>query len=330
MEVGSQIGDTLMGGIVAGTTYYIKEVLSITKFTMSEEREGTEFVLTTDTGSIIMNMWQQFNVDRLWVTVDGYRVPSSKLRLNPGNQISILTEITSAQEVIITSMVPSATPNELTYLLKVDSLNQGVVYRDNTNSRTWLTEDLYNTSETINVDDVTKITDVLVQNSIAPAAINGYVYVGLIGDKNSIVNVSVYNNTQNAIINSTNYEIVIESLAPKLKITSGAYINTGDSLTITILEGNLILINGEEIKFTTVDTANNTITGISRGVNGTGIQTLIPKYSEVYSELSRNEMPIADYSITWNPVPGNLNPTLGDPLQLADTSSAIFLREDQT
>jgi hypothetical protein len=25
-----------------------------------------------------------------------------------------------------------------------------------------------------------------------------------------------------------------------------------------------------------------------------------------------------------------LNPTLGDPLQLADTSSAIFLREDQT
>jgi hypothetical protein len=227
-------------------------------------------------------------------------------------------------------MVPSATPNELTYLLKVDSLNQGVVYRDNTNSRTWLTEDLYNTSETINVDDVTKITDVLVQNSIAPAAINGYVYVGLIGDKNSIVNVSVYNNTQNAIINSTNYEIVIESLAPKLKITSGAYINTGDSLTITILEGNLILINGEEIKFTTVDTANNTITGISRGVNGTGIQTLIPKYSEVYSELSRNEMPIADYSITWNPIPGNLNPTLGDPLQLADTSSAIFLREDQT
>lgn len=330
MEVGSQIGDTLMGGIVAGTIYYIKEVLSVTKFTMSEEREGTEFVLTTDTGSIIMNMWEQFNVDRLWVTVDGYRVPSSKLRLNPGNQISILTEINSAQEVIITSMVPSATPNELTYLLKVDSLNQGVVYRDNTNSRTWLTEDLYNTSETINVDDVTKITDVLVQNSIAPAAINGYVYVGLIGDKNSIVNVSVYNNTQNAIINSTNYEIVIESLAPKLKITSGAYINTGDSLTITILEGNLILINGEEIKFTTVNTANNTITGISRGVNGTGIQTLIPKYSEVYSELARNEMPIADYSITWNPIPGNLNPTLGDPLQLADTSSAIFLREDQT
>jgi hypothetical protein len=317
---------TVFGGIVEGTTYYIKEVISVTEFSISETRDGEEFVLTTASGTMFVTQWEQDNVDRLWVTVDGYRVPSSALRLNPNNQVSILTPISTGQIVVITSMMPSATPNELVYLMNVNTINQGEVYRANTQTRTWLTQPLYNTSDTIYVQDATRLTDVVVQTATTPAAIDGVYSIGLTADKNLISSVTVYNNTTGQTISSSNYEIVVESLSPILKITAGAYITASDSLTITILEGNLIYLNGEQIKFSEVNLSNNTLTGLQRGANGTGEQVYIPLYSEVFGLLSNNRMPNADYSETWNSE--IYNTTEGDPLQISETEPAIFLRTD--
>lgn len=319
---GTQIGDTLNSGIVVGTVYYIKEIFNAGEFSISETRGGSEFAVIADGQNFNVTQWQQDNVDRLWVTVNGYRVPSSSLRINPNNQLSILTAIGASDEVIITSMIPSATPNEEVYLLNVNQTNQASVYRANTNSRTWLTEPLYNTSSSIKVNDVTRITDTIISEVTAPAAVDGVITVGVTADKNIISSITVYNNTTSAIV--TDYELVVVNLAPVLEIANG--VSEGDSLTITILEGNLIYVNGEQIKFTSVDLATNTISGLQRGTNGTGEQAVIPLYSEVFGILSANRMSNVDYALTWNS--SVYNTVDGDPLQISETDAAIFLNTD--
>ena len=317
---------TVFGGVSTDTTYYIKSLVSATEFSISLVRYGDEVVLTTASGSMYVTQWEQDNVDRLWVTVNGYRVPSASLRLNPNNEVSILTTIASADDVIITSMMPSATPNEEVFLINVNQQGSGVAYRANTQTRTWLVAPLSNTDTIIYVDDVTKLTDVVTQVETVPAVEDGYFYIGLEADKRIISSVTVYNNTTSQTISSSNYEIVIENLSPVLKITAGAYITAGNSLTITVLEGNLLYVNGEQIKFSSVDLANNAVTGLQRGTNGTGEQTFIPLYSEVFSILSNNQMSSVDYSDTWNSAV--YNTVEGDPLQISTTESAIFLRGD--
>lgn len=317
---------TSLGGVQLNTIYYIKSINNATAFTISETRYGDEFVLTNAVGSMNMAQWQQENVDRLWVTVNGYRVSSTSLRINVGNEISILTEIDSSDVVIITSMMPSATPNEEIYLLNVNQVEEASVYRANTQTRSWLTQPLYDADDTIYVYDVTRLTDVITQNSTVPAAIDGIYTIGINADKRSISNITIYNNTTGQYISDSNFELSIENVAPVVKITAGAYISAGNSLTITILQGNLIYINGEQIKFSSVDLVNNTITGLQRGANSTGEQTYIPEYTEVYGIISTNQLPLADYVKTWNS--NTYDTELGDPLQISTTESAIFLRGD--
>lgn len=319
---GTQIGDVLNSGIVVGTTYYVKEIFNVSEFSISETRGGSEFALVADAQTFNVTQWEQENVDRLWVTVNGYRVPSSSLRINPNNQVSILTAIASGDEVIMTSMIPSATPNEEVYQLNINQANQASVYRANTNTRTWLTAPLYNTSSSIQVQDVTRITDTVIQEATAPAEVDGVTNIGLVADKNIISSITVYNNTSAELV--TDYIVTIVDLAPTLEIYSG--VSAGDSLTITVIEGNLIYINGEQIKFTSVDLENNTLSGLQRGTNGTGEQAVIPLYSEVYGKLSANRMTNVEYSEVWNSY--DYNTTAGDPLQISNTSPAVFLNTD--
>lgn len=325
-ELGKVIGDTTLGGLVVGSTYYIKTIYSVTEFTVSTSRHGSTFVLYTDSGSMNVTQWEQDNVDRLWVTVNGYRVPSSSLRLNPANEVSILTSIDPSDEVIITSMIPSATPNQDMYMVTINKLADPTVYRANTLTRTWLTAPLYNTDETIYIDDASRVTNTIVQQEIAPAVVDNAVSIGLIADKQIISMITVYNNTTSSYIDSQYYEVLIVDLSPILNIADIGGVAEGDELTITIVEGNLIYINGEQIRFTSVDLTNNTLSGLQRGANGTGEQGYIPLYTEVFSMLSENVLPSADYTQTWNSYV--YNTVNGDPLQLSTTSSANFLKRD--
>ena len=88
----------------------------------------------------------------------------------------------------------------------------------------------------------------------------------------------------------------------------------------------MIFVNGEQIRFGTVDFVNNTLGELERGVNGTGKQTLIPIYSETFSLLSKNRLSDVNYNQTWN---SNIFNTIeGDPLQISETVSAEFLNTD--
>lgn len=309
---------------IATAIYYVYDKPSATTFRVTAVRDGDVFALTNDTGSMNVSQWEQANVDRLWVTVNGYRIPSSALRLNPDNNLSILSTVVPGDIVIITSMIPTATPNQAVYLQNVNKTGVPSVYRANSLTRTWLTEILQNTDDTIYVEDVTMITETIIQNEVAPAQVDGIISIGLEGDKRAICQVIVYNNSTSLTVNPANYYIAIEATAPILKITGG--VTATNSLTITVIIGNLIYVNGEQIGFTTVNFDTNTITGLQRGANGTGEQTFIPKYSEVYGILSSNKLPNVYNAVTWNSY--NYNLVDGDPLQISTTVSANFLNAD--
>jgi hypothetical protein len=271
-----------------------------------------------------VTMWEQTNVDRVWVTVNGYKIPSSSLYLNPNNNLSILTTVVPGDIVIITNMIPTATPDELTYINNVNKSNIPSVYRATSLSTTWLTQPLSYTDSIIYVEDVTKITTNVVQNEVTPALANGVYSIGLDADKRIISQVIVVNNTTSTTLPSTSYSVQIVDTAPVLEITSG--VEEDDALTITVILGNLIYVAGEQIKFTTVDFATNTLTGLQRGTNGTGERFYIPAYEKVYGILSTNQLPQLNYNQTWNSY--NFNPTLGDPLQISDTVAANFLNAE--
>jgi len=244
--------------------------------------------------------------------------------LNPDNNLSILAPISSTDDIIITSMTPSATPNEEVYIQNVNKNSEPSVYRANSETRTWLVEPLYNTDATIYVNDVNRITNSIVQNVTAPAAVDGVITVGLAADKRIITQVIVYNSTTSTYLNSASYTLVLIHLAPMIEITDE--VTAGDSLIVTTIEGSLVYINGEQIRFTTVDLDNNSLSGLTRGANGTGEQTYIPLYAEVYGILSENRLDQPDYYVTWN---SNIyNTTDGDPLQISQSNAANFLKAD--
>lgn len=327
--------DGVSGSVQLNNNTYYVDVLSSTTLGLYYDVTLLDPVLSVssyisggyvwlDESFVITNTWDQDNVDRLWVTINGYRVPSSALYLNANNNLSILSPITSGDSITITSMMPSATPNQEVYLQNVNKLGIQTIYRANTQTRTWLTQPLYNTDPTIYVNDVTRLTDTVGQSVTAPASVDGIISIGLDADKNIISQVIVYNTTTSSYVDPANYSVQIVDIAPILQITDE--VTVGDSLVITTVQGNLVYINGEQIKFTTVDLSANTLSGLQRGTNGTGTQTYIPLYSEVFGILSTNLMPSVDYTETWNSYVYNV--TDGDPLQISETTPATFLNTD--
>jgi len=323
------LGATGLGGLILGKEYYINTINYVTNsFTVKETRNGPTVVLTNDTGTTAVTQWQQISVDRLWVTVNGKRVPSSLLTISEGNDVGILTEIVPGDQVIMTFMIPTATPADETYMLTLDRFNQAEVYRANEQTRTWLTKPLYKIDSKVYLHDITKVTDVVTQQNITPAPVGLEYLIGLNVDKNQITQVLVYNNTKGGYISNNYYTIRIEALYPILVIEQGPVIDAGDSLTITIVLGKYLYINGEVIIFKEANLEQNWVSKLTRGAVGTGVQVMHEQYSDVFSMLPQNQLSQNEYNKTWNSY--NYNKVQGDPLQLSDTSAALFLKTDVT
>ena len=326
---GAANGDDILGGLIQGTEYYVRAVDTVSGFfTVSATRGGEEVALTTDTGTVYVTQWAQFNTDRLWVTVNGKRVPSSKLVLNDFNELSILTPIVSGDTVVINSMIPSATPNQEIYLNMIDNLGVPTVYRQLSYTQTYLTQDIFPLSTTITVNDVSHLINSVVQNVAAPVAVDGYYSIGLTSDKRILSTVTIVNNTTGQAIDSSYINVSLFDAAPIVKITAGSWISVGDLLTITSVEGNVVYINGEQITFAGVDLVNNQLTGIGRGANGTAQQYLIPTNTTVTGLLNSNKLPEEYYNQTWNSY--IYNTIEGDPLQISETPAAYFLNPDNS
>jgi hypothetical protein len=216
-------------------------------------------------------------------------------------------------------MMPSATPNSESFSINVNKFDEPSVYRVPPHYVSWLVEPLFDTSETIVVDDASNLINVVVQTETAPAAIDGVITIGLDADKRIITNIVVYNETTATLLTSNDYTQTIVNDGPVLEFTSG--VTAGDVLTITVTEGVLVYIAGEQIRFTEVDLVTNTLSGLQRGVNGTPVIAYSPSYTKALSILSKNRLPETDYFISWNP---------DGPLQISDTSAAQFLNSDES
>jgi hypothetical protein len=226
-------------------------------------------------------------------------------------------------------MIPHSTPDEEIYLDIIDLAGEQSIYRaDVHRSRTWLTQPIYDLSTSVYVYDATQITDQVVQNVTAPSAVDNIYSIGLTSDKRLLTGVIVVNNTLGVTLDQNTYEVVVEELSPILKITANDNINAGDDLTITSFVGNTIYVDGEQIRFTSVDFTNNSVTGLQRGANGTAQKDYIPVYTAVLSLLSSNKLPEVYYDQTWNSY--IFNTEEGDPLQISETAPAQFLHTDIT
>ena len=319
---------TSFGGLQDQQEYYVREIVSGTKFTVSETRDGEEVTLSTASGTMNVTQWEQLDTSRIWVTVNGYKISSTLLKVNDINELSILTSISAIDTVIITTMMPSATPNQEKILLNVNENSAQTVYREVPSTTTWLVEDLYSTDTEISVYDASKLVTLSTQSSTTPAAVSSKHYIGLNASRNLLLTITVYNETKGLTISSNDYSIQLISLVPTLVIDAdSSYISTGDVLTITITEGKFIYVAGEQIHFSSVDLVNNKLGNLQRGVNTTGSLGFISKYTTIYALLNTNRMDNEFIDETWN---SNVyNTTEGDPLQISDTVPAIFLRTDE-
>lgn len=326
-EYSKNTGDITIGGLIVGTTYYVSSISTVNNsFTVVLNRNDTNTVSLTTDSNIVNSpkagQWIQQDVDRLWVTINGYRVPSSSLKINENNNLSILEPIQSTDVVIITSMIPTYTPSRLLYMQNVNKYGEQKVYRLPADSQVWLTKPLKDTSSLIFVNDVTKLTDKVVQTGTVVVGDTGLLQIGLNVDKNTINSVSVLNTNNNVILGDTDYYITTVNSAPTLIITKNAV--EGNVLEITIFLGKTLYIDGEQIRFGNIDLLNNAVTIVQRGINGTGIKPLYPVNTLLFALKSSNLMDANYYNQTWNSY--NFNEIKGDPLQISTTNPAIFLR----
>ena len=96
----------------------------------------------------------------------------------------------------------------------------------------------------------------------------------------------------------------------------------GNIVTVTLIIGNIVEINGERIKFNFIDINNNLITGLTRGLQGTYSPATHAIYSIGYGITPARRLTDVQYIETWN---SSDITDFGDPLQISTTVAANFL-----
>ena len=237
-----------------------------------------------------------------------------------------MTNISVGNKVLVTSFMPTATPDEESYLLNVNRTGYASVYNANINNRTWLTQSLYFNDTVIHLFDVAKLIDTKIVNAVAQSDGNK-VYVDLPYLIDDIKEATTYNKSTFVHIpyrtsqTPTGAYLITENSVTKLVFPSNVV--AGDNLEVTLRFGDKLLINGEKISFSVVNYAENTVSGLIRGVDGTPAVGFHDTNSFTYSLTVVDKLPDYYYDKTWN---SEIYSNLGDPLQISDTYPANFLR----
>jgi hypothetical protein len=258
---------------------------------------------------------------RLFITVNGLRVNPEQARFYVGNNLNILTTIAPDDIVQVTSMVPTATPNEIVYTMNVDKNGTSNVYRANSGTATWLTADLLSTDDIIHVRDVSTLISELHIPGIV-TTLNDLLQVRVQCVIETVKEVVVYNVTSLTTLDKDSYALTNINAIPTISFSK--QVNDGDEVQITLRLGNVVLIDSERISFKVVDYQNNTVSQLIRGVQGTGEVTIHTTYAVVNSLVPTNELSTLYYNKTWNSTTYSVE--TGDPLQLSNTDAANFLK----
>ena len=275
---------------------------------------------TSQTVQLTQPSFDVTNPERLFVTVNGERVNSGSLRMNAGNYLNIMSPIEFGDEIIVTSMIPSATPNELTYNMLIDKTGAAEVYRANSNNRTWLTQPLYTTQDSMTVYDVKRLVDSITVDTVIEL-VDSRLVIQLPYVITDIKQVSVYDTSK--LINVPTEDFILVSANSETIVVFLRTVDEGDNAVVTVRFGDTVMINGEKIAFNEIDYTTNTISKLTRGIDGTAVQQVQPTNSAVYSLAPTDKLSDFYYNKTWNS--DNFS-AVGDPLQLSDTYPAEFLK----
>ena len=265
------------------------------------------------------------DVNRLFVHINGTRVTPDNLRINqPNNRLSIMSPIALGETVIVTSYMPSPTPNELWYTLLVNKKGEMTIANSNIQNRTWLVEPLFPTDTTISVKDVSKLVDVTYEQiRVSYNTTTENLYCFLNYNIVDIVLLTVYNFTTGTELAKTSYYLNTVNSTTEVIFTAG--VEDNDILEFTLRFGDTVIINGEKITFRGINIEENTITNIVRGAEGTAVLPVHEIYSNVLSLSTKDVLDPFYYDKVWNSDDYSAN---GDPLQISNSVPANFLKRD--
>lgn len=260
---------------------------------------------------------------RAWVTINGNRVSPDKVVYGSNNEMSILAEISSSDEVLVTAIVTGASPNQNTYNTTVNKSGEPSVYRTNLEDGSWLTQEFFSTDSEMHFFNVSNLVNTLVTSGNVITE-DGVVFTYVQCTLSQVKQVFVYNETTITELPESDFGIRLLNGKPAVVFTSG--VSVGDSVKVTLIVGNTLEINGERIRFEFIDVVNNTISGLTRGVDGTRAADGHAQYSMGYGINDARRLPDSYYAVTWNSQ--NVT-TKGDPLQISTTAAALFLQKNQ-
>lgn len=297
-----------------------------------------EFPRPTPTSPLALTqpLYQLYNENRLWVTLirartapdlRDYIAPEQMIIVN--NTLVILQEIEPTDLIVITSNVPSASPDETVFRIGLDKYN-GLpgqipkVYRQNQQTRTYLKASMTTTgqpSDQFTVVDPYRIVNTVERTGVI---VNGTIdnvpntrYIQIIGVTSKLLSsVVVKNSVTNVPV--TDFTVsVVNSGTIILVFTSSAI---GLSVNITLAIGNKVIIQSEQIQFVDIDLDTGVISGLSRGMNGTIVNPVLDAYSTVQGILEENELSSGYHVQNWY---SSVTDTI--PLQFTDSQAANFL-----
>ena len=258
--------------------------------------------------------------ERTWVTINGYRLDPNYVKFYENNYIGILHTLTLAEEVIITNMVTGASPNSTGFNISVSKTGYGYTTRTNVQDGSWLVEQFNIGDDIMYFYNVSNLVEEM-STTVNVVEVDSLVYAYVQCDITQVRQVEVYNNTTlETLTDNSAYGIQLVNGRPAVVFTAGAV--AGNSVTVTLIIGNVVEINGERIKFSNIDMVNNTISGLVRGVQGTRISNTHSELSVGYGITPARQLTDTQYARNWSS--SNIT-VFGDPLQISTTDAANFL-----
>lgn len=268
---------------------------------------------------------------RTWVTINGQRVNPNNVVFGENNQLSVLVPVTATDDVIVTAMITGASPNPMTFNINVNKSGVPAVYRTNLEDGSWLTQEYTGENDIMYFFNVSNLVESFTKTLTVIGSVND-LYVFLQTNVNQIKEATVYNATTLQNLSSSEFTLGLVNGASAITFTSGVALN--DLVVVSLTIGDVVEINGERIRFTSISIQNNTISGLTRGVDGTRVADTHPEYSMGYGINDSRKLTMEQYNSVWSSVTivsdaYYQETPKDDPLQISTTQTALFLQSNQ-
>ena len=268
----------LMSGVV-----YPNDTILGTPFNYYDGLYGSNATIDADVQSPTFN-WNQLTNPTV------YDVQGGEFSYGYGPEELVPGLITDFLQFNVTTNPDTLDPGTyLNFRIQVDKTNTGTVYNTNPYTQTYLSEDFVSTNsitDVLYVEDASKLVVTSIENVTTDSE-------GIVLLQNVARYMTAYPTL--SIDNDFTFEFVGYN---DIQITISD-ITTPTAVTITISQGNMLIVNSEFIQFTSIDLATNTVSGLLRGRKDTITNETLPAGTLVQSVLRRDKLLEAYYFQWW-------------------------------